>query len=75
MIVQKLNKIGIGTQVHYIPVYRHPYYENLQVNGYAPENFPKAESYYRQALTIPLYPAMTAEYVERVIEGVLKVCT
>ena len=67
-IVDKLKAAGIGTQVHYIPVYLHPYYRQL---GYKTGLCPNAEDYYSRALSIPIYPAMSDEDVERVIEAVL----
>lgn len=66
-ITQMLYKRGIGTQVHYIPVYLHPYYRSL---GYNPGLCPNAEDYYRRCFTIPLYPAMSDDDIERVIEAV-----
>lgn len=48
----QLRERGIGSQVHYIPVYRHPYYQSL---GYRPGTCPCAEDYYREALSLPLY--------------------
>jgi UDP-4-amino-4,6-dideoxy-N-acetyl-beta-L-altrosamine transaminase len=47
---------GIGVNVHYIPVHTQPYY---QAQGFAVGDFPEAERYYTQALTLPLYPGMT----------------
>ena len=47
---------SIGVNVHYIPVYRQPYYQRL---GFAPSGWPEAERYYAEAITLPLYPAMT----------------
>lgn len=67
-VAERLYKQGIGTQVHYLPVYLHPYYRDL---GYRPGLCPRAEDYYGRACTIPLFPAMTDEEVERVVEGVL----
>lgn len=56
----------VGTQVHYIPVHTQPYYqENFQ---YKDADYPKAVEYYRQCLSIPLYPRMTPENVEYVID-------
>lgn len=57
-------------QVHYIPVYRHPYYESL---GYEKGLCPKAEYLYDHMMSIPLYPALTNEQVEEVITAVKKV--
>ena len=67
-LLVELRSKGIGTQVHYIPVYLHPYYRKL---GYKQGLCPNAEAYYRSCFTIPLYPAMSDDDVERVI-GALK---
>jgi UDP-4-amino-4,6-dideoxy-N-acetyl-beta-L-altrosamine transaminase len=47
---------GIGVNVHYIPVHLQPYYRKL---GFQPGQFPQAENYYREALTLPLYATLT----------------
>ena len=44
--------LGIITQVHYIPVHLHPYFKRL---GFTLGQFPAAEDYYREGLSIPLY--------------------
>jgi len=62
-----LHQKGIGTQVHYIPVYLHPYYRKL---GYWPGLCPRAEDYYTRAFSIPLYPAMSDEDIQRVVDTV-----
>ena len=67
-VVRYLGKNGIGTQVHYMPVYRHPYYAHMTDVSYKEEDYPNAETYYRQALSIPLYPAMSDAQVDKVIE-------
>lgn len=59
---------GIGVNLHYIPVYLHPYYKKL---GYERGLCPEAESLYEYIITIPLFPMMTDEDVERVIESVI----
>ncbi|MSU00120.1 UDP-4-amino-4,6-dideoxy-N-acetyl-beta-L-altrosamine transaminase [Tissierella pigra] len=61
---------GIGVHVHYIPVYWHPYYQKL---GYKKGSCPKAEELYNSILTVPLYPTMTDEDVEDVINGFYKI--
>jgi len=68
-LAERLMARGIGTQVHYLPVYRHPYYREM---GYPAGLCPNAEDYYLRALTIPLYPAMDDNDVERVIGAVLE---
>jgi dTDP-4-amino-4,6-dideoxygalactose transaminase len=67
-IVEELAKRGIRTQVHYIPIHLQPYYRERF--GFREGDFPIAEAYYRRALSLPLYPAMTEEEIERVIRGV-----
>ncbi|NBB65683.1 UDP-4-amino-4,6-dideoxy-N-acetyl-beta-L-altrosamine transaminase [Pseudomonas sp. ODNR1LW] len=58
---------GVGSQVHYIPVPRQPWYRETYGE---PERFPAADLYYDRALSLPLFPAMTDEEVERVIFAV-----
>ncbi|MCG8572051.1 MAG: UDP-4-amino-4,6-dideoxy-N-acetyl-beta-L-altrosamine transaminase [Spirochaetes bacterium] len=64
-----LKKKNIGTQVHYIPVHIHPYYQKKF--GFKLGDFPCAEKYYEQALSIPLYPKMNNEEVQYVIDNIL----
>ena len=67
-----LRELGVGTQVHYIPVYWHPYYENNRKLWLA-DHCPNAESFYANELSIPMYSAITPEEQKGVIEGILKV--
>lgn len=67
---EKLRESGIGAQVHYIPVYKHPYYKRL---GYAGDLCPNAEEYYRSAISLPLYPKMTVADIDKVIKITKKV--
>lgn len=60
----QLRNKGIGVNVHYIPVYLQPYYREL---GYHSGLCPNAEAYYKGAITLPLYPKMNEEDVDRVI--------
>lgn len=69
----KLREHGIGSQVHYIPVYRHPYYAKRY--GLMPAAFPEAENYYSGCLSLPFYPALTDEDVEHVVATVTKAVT
>jgi dTDP-4-amino-4,6-dideoxygalactose transaminase len=52
----KLRKIGIITQVHYIPIPLHPYYKQL---GYDVDNLPNTMNFYFQILSIPIYPKLS----------------
>lgn len=55
---------GILVNLHYIPVHRHPYYERL---GFQAGDFPEAERYHRESISLPLFPTMTTEDQDRVI--------
>ena len=55
-IFAKMREKGIALNLHYIPVHTQPYYEAL---GFHAEDCPAAVEYYREALTLPLYPSMT----------------
>ena len=71
-IFETLRDAGIGVNLHYIPVYHQPYYKNLGfVNGYCP----CAESYYSEAISLPLYPGLSEEQQDKVIEELTKVTT
>lgn len=64
----ELRSDSIGTQVHYIPVHLQPYYRNHF--GYKKGDYPVAEKYYEQCLSLPLYPKMTDREVQKVISCV-----
>ncbi|WP_338751601.1 UDP-4-amino-4,6-dideoxy-N-acetyl-beta-L-altrosamine transaminase [Bacillus sp. FJAT-52991] len=66
-IFEELRALNIGVHVHYIPVYWHPYYQQL---GYERGLCPKAEAWYEGALTLPIFPKMTDQDVRDVIEAV-----
>lgn len=51
-----LRNAGVGVNVHYIPVHLHPFYRE---RGFAPGDFPVAESYYASALSLPIHPRLT----------------
>lgn len=55
---------GIGVNVHYIPVHLQPDYRQL---GFVPGQFPEAERYYKEALTLPLHAALTDDEQARVV--------
>ncbi|MFQ5695841.1 MAG: DegT/DnrJ/EryC1/StrS family aminotransferase, partial [Terriglobia bacterium] len=62
---------GIGTSVHFIPLHLQPYYQ--RTFGYQTGDYPNAERAYRRCLSLPIYPGLTEEEVERVIAAVLEV--
>ncbi|WP_201565917.1 UDP-4-amino-4,6-dideoxy-N-acetyl-beta-L-altrosamine transaminase [Psychrobacter sp. CMS30] len=55
-VFNALRAAGIQANLHYIPVHMQPYYQNM---GFASGQFPEAEKYYKEAITIPLFSAMT----------------
>lgn len=57
-LFDKLRANGIEAHVHYIPIHTQPYYRTL---GFSFGDFPKAEAYYDDCLSIPIYPSMTDE--------------
>jgi dTDP-4-amino-4,6-dideoxygalactose transaminase len=71
-VMNMLREQGIGTQVLYIPVYLQPWYR--QTYGYQAGKCPQAELFYRQALSLPLYPTMTDGDVDYVIQNMLQSC-
>ena len=64
-VMDRLRARGVGTQVHYIPVHRQPYYRER----YGELSLPGAEAWYDRCLSLPLYPGMADEDVGRVAEA------
>lgn len=69
-IFEELRKKNIGVNVHYVPVYYHPYYQKL---GYGKGLCPNAERLYERIITLPLYPKMEKNDVEYVINSVYEI--
>lgn len=70
-IFNSLRKRGVGVNVHYIPVHVQPYYQRL---GFSSGDFPRAESYYEEAISLPLFPDMTEAqqaYICHTLQAVL----
>ena len=63
-VFEHLRAKGIGVNLHYIPVHTQPYYRNL---GFKKGDFPASESYYREAISIPLYSGLTTQDQDRVV--------
>jgi len=69
-IFEKLRSKGLGVQVHYIPVYKQPYYQKL---GFKNDLCPVCEEFYAKEISIPMYPTLTDEDIEFVKETLYKV--
>ena len=70
-VIEELKRRGIGTSVHFIPLHTHPHYR--QQFGYRTGQFPHAERHFESAISLPLFPGMTSEDTERVIEALIDV--
>jgi len=64
-----LKKKNIETNVHYIPIYRHPYYKRFQ---FKKENFKNTELYYKSCLSLPIHPLMSQNNIQKVIKEITK---
>ena len=63
-VFEALRAADIGVNLHYIPVYRQPYYEQL---GFKAGHCPEAEQYYAEAISLPMYTALTEAQQDRVV--------
>lgn len=64
---EALRARGIGVNLHYIPIYRQPDYASLDLKR---EDFPQAEAHYAEAISLPMYPAMTDAQQDEVVAAV-----
>lgn len=64
-VFDSMREAGVLVNVHYFPVHLQPHYRRM---GFSPGDFPQAESYYRDALSLPLYFELTEEKQDYVIE-------
>ncbi len=69
-VMNELRAAGIGSQVHYIPIARQPFYRAHL--GADPSDFPRSEDYYRGCLSLPLHADLTDAEAERVIDAVTR---
>jgi len=70
-VFRALRQAGIGVQVHYIPIYSFPYYRDTL--GYPQDTCPAAEGYYAGAISLPMYPGLSDDEVERVAAALREV--
>ncbi|OUU22479.1 MAG: UDP-4-amino-4,6-dideoxy-N-acetyl-beta-L-altrosamine transaminase [Candidatus Endolissoclinum sp. TMED37] len=59
---------GIGVNLHYIPIHLHPFYKKM---GFLKGQFPEAEKYYEEAITLPIYPSLNHEDQDMIINTLL----
>lgn len=65
-VFEYLRNHGIGVNLHYIPVHTQPYYKNM---GFKPGDFPEAERYYSEAISLPMYATMSEAQQDQVINA------
>lgn len=70
-VFEAMREKGIGVNVHYIPVYMHPYY---QEHGYETVHCANAEEIYSHIISLPLYPGLTFEQQDYVIDALKSLC-
>lgn len=69
-VFDELRENGIGVNLHYIPVHTQPYYQQF---GFKVGDFPNAESYYAEAISLPMFSKMTTEQQDTVVAVLRKV--
>ncbi len=70
-VFESLRKQGIGVNLHYIPVHSQPYFQRM---GFKSGDFPQAERYYAEAISLPMYPTMKESEQDKVIKALEKAC-
>jgi UDP-4-amino-4,6-dideoxy-N-acetyl-beta-L-altrosamine transaminase len=63
-VYESLWKEGVAANIHYIPVHRQPYFERL---GFKREGFPEAERFHREVISLPMYPSISTQDLDRAI--------
>lgn len=71
-VITRLAEAGIGTSVHFIPLHLHPHYHRRY--GYRLGDFPTAERLFEGSISLPIWPGMTNEHVDRVAATLLDIC-
>lgn len=71
-LINELKSVGIGTSVHYIPMYR---FSAFRSSGYAPHDFPNCEDMFSREVSLPIYPGMSESEVDYVIDTVIEILT
>jgi dTDP-4-amino-4,6-dideoxygalactose transaminase len=69
--INELKERGIGTSVHFIPLHLHPYYQRSY--GYRRGDFPIAEEQFERCISLPIYPKMSTESVQQVIDAAVEI--
>lgn len=65
-VFQKMRELGVGVNLHYIPVHLHPYYQRM---GFKVGDFPHSEQYYREAVSLPMHTLLTGVQQDAVVSA------
>lgn len=65
-VFEQMRELGIGVNLHYIPVHTQPYFRQM---GFKEGDFPNAEKYYTQAMSLPIYQSLTDEQQDKVVSA------
>ncbi len=68
-LMRDLKDMGIGTSLHFIPIFNHPYYKNTY--GYQSDNYPVAQHIYNQSISLPIFPDLALDDVDIIIDAVI----
>ncbi|MCD5978841.1 UDP-4-amino-4,6-dideoxy-N-acetyl-beta-L-altrosamine transaminase [Pseudomonas quasicaspiana] len=68
-VFESLRAQGIGVNLHYIPVYKQPYFAKM---GFLPDDFPESQKYYREAISIPMFQTLTFDQQDEVVTALRK---
>ena len=66
-LFEKLRNEGVMVNIHYIPIYKHPFYSKF---GFQEIDYPNAELYYKEAISIPIYPSLKMDDVIKVVDSI-----
>lgn len=69
-VFESLRELGIGVNLHYIPVHTQPYYQRM---GFQLGDFPQAQAYYHEAISLPMYQTLTGAHQDQVVTALRKV--
>lgn len=64
-VFERLRANGVMVNLHYLPIYRHPYYERMGI--YNPNEFPNAEKYYKEAISLPMFPGLQDSQISEIV--------
>ncbi len=69
-IFEDLRNLGIGVNLHYIPIYLHPYYRDM---GFKKADYPEAQRYYSEAITLPMFHSLSNAQQDKVVDSLRQV--